>query len=1018
MRKRNRRKASRQGFAREEAALPTVVPPISRRTFMASAGAAGLMLRYAPLMAGIGETAAAPPGALEQAFLSPPDSSKAWVYWWWLDSAASAAGITADLEAMKQQGVSGALLFDAGLGGPDAPQGPLFMSEEWRVNFRHAVKEAARLGLELSINLCSGWNAGGPWVTRELAVKDFVWKETLIGGGAEVDREIPRYVPTPEAPPSAASRLESGFPTVVEDRVDWYRDIAVLACKERDGAWPVEQAFDVTGFMRGERLHWNCPPGQWTILRMGYVVQPIKDDGYRRVQMSSWPTPQWEIDPMSAEAMDVHFSETAEKLIEDAGPLTGKTLKYTHIDSWELGVPTWTTRLIPEFRKRRGYDPIKYLPALAGKKLDTPDLTDRFKWDYRRTIADLIAENYYGRLRELSAKHGLGIHPESGGPYYDHFIDALRILGISDVPMAEFWSSRGPVRGAEDKPRGTSQGVASEFFHTSAKSMPEQFGASVRQAANAAHIYGKPINQAEAFTSFNSDWSEDPYFLKPYGDRAFCMGLTRNVLCYFVQQSTLTDIPGYQWEHVGTHFDRNVTWWPKSNAWFAYLARCQHLLRQGRFVADILYFSGEAIPNFVLLDRKPIKGYDCDVVNAHALLTRADAKNGRLVLADGMSYRYLVIPDGAGDDMSPEVLDKIRALVEGGVTIVGRRPKRSLGLVNYPASQEHVSRLATMLWEGADEKREKTRHVGKGRVIQGTALEKIMAADGLLPDLDLRAITNNIELDWIHRQTERLDIYFVANLSEASGQVEAAFRVLGRIPELWDPVTGDRRSLPEFRQEKSSTVVPLQFAPKQSCFVVFQKPVGNTVNEDGQNFRRTVEVAKLTGPWDVRFDPRWGGPGTVAFQELEDWITRAEEGVKYYSGTATYHKTFDAPDSFVTYLDLGTVKNLAHVRLNGEDLGIVWTAPWRVNVGKVLRAKGNQLEIEVVNLWPNRLIGDGGLPKKDRLTKTNVRTYERILPAAFPCWWNLDCEERKKTGAPATLLSSGLLGPVRLLLEV
>ncbi len=995
----------------------TGVPRISRRAFMASAGAAGLILRCAPLLAGNGDAAAAQLGTLEQAFLSPPDSAKAWVYWWWLDGAASAVGITADLETMKEQGISGVLLFEAGLGGPDAPKGPLFMSEEWRVNFRHAVKEAARLGLEMSVNLCSGWNAGGPWVPRELAIKDFVWKETIIDGGAEIDREIPRYTTTPVDPPSAASNLDSGFAKVQEDPVDWYRDIAVLACRERHGVWSVEQATDVTGFMRGDRLHWNCPAGRWTILRLGYVVQEVTNEGYRQVQMTSWPIPQWEIDPMSSEAMDLHFSETAEKLIEDAGPLTGKTLKYTHIDSWEIGVPTWTNNFIAEFRARRGYDLIKYLPALAGKKLDKPELADRFTWDYRRTVADLIAKNYYGRLSELSAKHGLGIHPESGGPYYDQFINALEVLGISDVPMAEFWSSRGPVRGADGAPRGTSQGVPSEFFRASAKSMPGQFGASVRQAVSAAHIYGKPVSQAEAFTNFNNDWSEDPYFLKPYGDRAFCMGLTRNVLCFFVLQSTLTHIPGYQWEHVGTHFDRNVTWWPKSKAWLTYLARCQHLLRQGRFVADILYFSGEAIPNFVLLDRKPIKGFDFDVINADALLTRADAQNGRLVLADGMSYRYLVIPEGTAEAMSPKVLDKIRELIEGGITVVGQRPKRSLGLVDYPASQAQLTGVAASLWGGVHEKKKNTLRVGQGRVIQNIPLEQVLAADGLPPDLELREITNDIELDWIHRQTERMDIYFVANLSEASGQVEAAFRVSGKAPELWDPVSGDMRNLPEFHREEGRTVVPLQFAPKQSWFIVFQKTVSSEAAKGDKNFRRTLEISKLTGPWEVGFDPRWGGPGTVVFQELEDWITRAEEGIKYYSGTAIYHKTFDAPDAGATYLDLGAVKNLAHVRLNGEDLGIVWTAPWRVNVGKALRAKGNRLEIEVVNLWPNRLIGDGRLPKKDRLTRTNVRTYEPNLPAAFPCWWDLDCEKRKKTGAQPPLLSSGLLGPVRLLAE-
>lgn len=989
---------------------------ISRRVFLARAGAAGLMLRCAPLAAGAGQSTSVEPGELEQAFRQPPDGSKPWVYWWWLDGAASAAGITADLETLKAQGVSGVLLFDAGLGGPDAPQGPLFMSEEWRVNFRHAVQEAARLELEMSVNLCSGWNAGGPWVTRELAIKDFVWKETILDGGSDVAREIPRYTAAPVEPPSAASRLDSGFPKVVQDPVDWYRDIAVLACREREGVWSMSRSIDVTGFMQGDHLHWSCPPGRWTILRIGYAVQEVTPDGYRRVQMSSWPIPQWEIDPMSAAAMDLHFSETAKKLIEDAGPLTGATFKYTHIDSWEIGVPTWTHEFVAEFRRRKGYDPITYLPALAGKTTDTPELAKRFMWDYRRTVADLIAENYYGRLGELSAHYGLGMHPESGGPYYDQFIDALQVLGISDVPMAEFWSSRGPVRGADGAPRGTTQGVPSKFFRTSEKSMPAQFGASVRQAASAAHIYGRPINQAEAFTNFNPDWSEDPDFLKPYGDRAFCRGLTRNVLCSFVHQSTLTDVPGYQWEHVGTHFDRNVTWWPKSNAWLAYLARCQHLLRQGRFVADILYFSGEAIPNFVLLDRKPIEGYDYDVIDAHALLTRAEARSGRLVLPDGMSYRYLVIPDGTAEDMSPEVLDKLRVLIEEGVTLVGQRPKRSLGLVDYPGSQERVIRLGALLW-GSAENGTKIRRVGKGRVIWDTPLEKVMAADALPPDLEFRGETNAVELDWIHRQTDGMDIYFVANLSAVSGQAEVGFRVSGKIPELWDPVTGETGDLPEFHREEGRTVVPLQFAPKQSWFVVFQRPVGSAAAAPARNFRGTSKVLELAGPWEVTFDPRWGGPGAVMFRELQDWITRGEEGVKFYSGTATYRKTFDAPQA-AAYLDLGAVKNVAHVWLNGQDLGIVWTSPWRVDLGQALQEKGNRLEIEVVNLWPNRLIGDGALPKRDRLTKTNVRTYERNLPASFPCWWNLDCEDRKKTGAPAQLLSSGLLGPVSLLAEV
>lgn len=949
---------------------------------------------------------------LEQAFRTPPDSAKPWAYWWWLDGAASAAGITADLEALQAQGIGAVLLMDAGLGGRDAPQGPPFMSEEWRVNFRHAVREAARVGLQLTVNLCSGWNAGGPWVPRELAVKDLVWQETVVEGGTVIDREVPRYRPAPVDPPSAASRLDSGFPVVVTDPVDWYRDIAVLACREQDGAWSLDGIVDLTGSLEGDRLRWDCPPGRWTILRIGYVVQPFTPEGYRQVQLSSWPIPQWEIDPMDPAAMDLHFAETALKLIEDAGPLTGTTFTHTHIDSWEIGVPTWTGRFIEEFRARRGYDPTRYLPALAGKRLDTPDVTARFTWDYRRTVADLVTQNYYGRLAELSARHGLGIHPESGGPYYDHYIDALEVLGVSTVPMAEFWASRGPVRDAEGNPRGTTQGVASDLFRSSAASMPEQFGASVRQAATAGHIYGKPVVQAESFTNFNNDWSEDPDFLKPYGDRAFCMGLTRAVLCYSVHQSSMTDVPGYEWEHVGTHFDRNVTWWSKSGAWLTYLARCQHLLRQGHFAADILYFAGQAIPNFVLLDRKTVPGFDQDVVNADALLTRSQVRDGRLVLKDGPSYRYLVLPDGAADQVSPDVLDAIRSLVEAGATVVGRRPSRSLGLADHPASQAEVERLARLLW--GEEGEAGTRQVGLGRVIPDATIEEVIARDGLRPDLEFRGVPDGLEIDWIHRAADGLDIYFLANLGEGAGEAEAVFRVSGRAPELWDPVSGGIRPLPDHRSEDGRTVVPLGFAAHQSWFVVFRRPATEGSVVRGPNLPRMTHVAELGGPWEVTFDPRWGGPGQVVFETLQDWTTRPEEGIRYYSGTATYRLTFDAPDVTVTHLVLGTVRNLAQVRLNGRDLGIVWTAPWHVRVDGALRARANELEIEVVNLWPNRLIGDGALPASERLTRTNVRTYERELPASFPCWWDPECEERKTTGAPPSLLSSGLLGPVRL----
>lgn len=969
----------------------------TRRSFLMNIATTGIVLSLGtPAVSGQQAPGAAAGDSLEQAFVTPPDSSKVWAWWWWLDSAASKDGITTDLEAMKRQGISGVVIYDAGTGGPEAPKGPLFMSEEWRENFSHAVQEAARLGIEMSVNLCSGWNAGGPWVEREDACKALVWTETIVEGPSNFEGVLSQ--------PELQEVVFSYGPMKPKLKEDWYRDIAVVACRvEHEGTWNTEQAVDLTSATNEGRLKWQVPQGRWTILRLGYTLSQAQ------VKNSSSDQHAWEVDPLSAQALEHHFEHTAAKLVEVAGPLAGKSLKYTQIDSWEIGQPTWTAKFIEEFRTRRGYDPTPYLPALANKKVNSLELTERFQWDYRRTLADLTAENYYGRLSKLSHARGLGTHSESGGPFYTQFINGLECEGTNDIPMAEFWCDRLPLTMVK-----LEQGVSARLFRSTNSAFPDCNFGSIRQAASAAHIYGKPICQAEAYTSFNDDWSEDPFFLKSYGDRAFCQGLTRTVLSFSVHQSDLNAKPGYQWEHVGTHFDRNITWWEKSHAWLTYLARCQHMLQQGLFIADVLYFAGETIPNFVLVDRKPVAGYNFDVIDAQALRTRATSRDGGIRLPDGMSYRYLVLPEEATDKMTPAVLEKIGQLVEGGITLVGSRPQAALGLADYPRLDERIKTLADAIW-GADESTAGTRSVGKGRVIWGSSLEEVIKADNLPPDVELRGVPNHIQFDWIHRRSENADLYFLANGSEGVVEMDAIFRIAGKTPELWDAVTGRVRNLPDFREESGRTLVPMRFEAKQSYFVVFRK---ERFSRRGQtkptNFPILKEISRIAGPWEVTFDPSCGGPGRVTFETLEDWTKRAEESIRYYSGTAKYRKTFDlaaAGKQKQIYLDLGQVKNVAQVWLNGRDLGVVWTAPWRVNIGDAVQEKGNRLEIEIVNLWPNRLIGDGKLPKEQRRTVTNVRTYEAVVSGdiQFTC---PSCEERKKTGKAPELLPSGLLGPV------
>jgi hypothetical protein len=1073
---------------------------------------------------------------LHREFATPPESARAWCYWWWLNGAASKEGITRDFTEMKRQGISGALLFDAGEAGPDAPRGPLFMSPAWREMYKHAVREADRLGITLTVNLCSGWNCGGPWVTPEHAAKKIVGASTTLKGPGKVSIKLPQPAaaggyyrdiavlacpvtegesPAGESPApkvTASSSYQKYSPALAMDGKDdtrwisngdkpgmgptrdkpeylqfdydkpWpaaglylkpypdcgpkeieiqcsedgkaYRtiqratiaaaketviafdeiqaahlrvaflsshafqgkenwnvqvaEIAVLTRAEREkpirtrnGIWESGRTVDLTKSVSDDGLlTWDVPAGAWRVMRIGCTLH-----GSTTQCVGSGPG-GLEIDAMNASAMDAHFAETGAKLIADAGPLAGKSLQYFHIDSWELGQPTWTPAMREEFKKRRGYDLLKFLPALLDGTVDDSETTRRFLADYRRTAADLVAANYYGRLRELTIKGGLrGTHPESGGPFFGHWIDALQCEGINDIPMGEFWRR-------QSEPDG-------EISYWPPRNNP-----SVKQAACAAHIYGKPICQAEAFTDIHAgDWTATPWNMKDIGDQAFCHGLTRYVLCFWVHQPNLKDIPGYQWVNVGTHFDTNITWWNMGRAWLTYVARCQHMLRQGRFVADFAYFQGEEIPGFIAPRdlQQPLRpaGFDYDAMNAEVLLKRAAAKDGRLVLPDGMSYRYLVLPHHAGWTVSPAVLGKIAELAKGGVTIIGPpvrgpkgRPARAIGLTDYPECDKQVARLADELW-GPQAAESGNRPCGAGRVIWGKTLDEIVKADAVAPDVEFRDAGSNAKFDWIHRRGDDCDIYFLSNQAAVPASVTAVFRVggtstangAGKQPELWDAVTGQVRDLPEWSEKDGRSAVPLTFAARQSWFVVFRKRAGGGPStalragsqKEAANFPRIKVAQQIAGPWEVSFDPNWGGPESVVFEKLDDWSKRPEPGVKYYSGTACYRKTFDLPETLRqgkrrVYLDLGLVTDLAAVRVNGKDLGVVWTAPWRVEITDAVKPAGNQLEIDVVNLWPNRLIGDAGLPPEKRRTVTNVTTYKKDSP----------------------LLESGLLGPVTL----
>jgi len=1069
----------------------------------------------------LAQAAHAAPDPLAAGFAQPPHSAKPWVYWWWLDSNVSTKGITRDLEEMKRQGVGGALVFDAGIG-KTSPVGPKFMSPAWRELFKHAAREADRLGLELSFNICSGWNCGGRWVTPAHALKRIVWSEVRVKGASSVSQALvqPRttggyykdiavlaarlpasvevdqdgrsamekasvkltagssyqqYTAAMAVDRNAASRWISNgdkpgmgpteakpefirfdFPkpfaagglfispyahcgprdcqlqvsqdgktfktlrrftaverrpqTVTFDEVrsktfrlvitssypyqgkeNWNVQIAEIQLltkaekPQKMNPSPTSVLLDSRSIVNltdkmdsAGRLAWNAPKGTWLIFRFGQTLTG------KRTKCVSRGSGGYEIDILSTEALDMHFAQTGAKVVADIGPLAGKTLKYLHDDSWESGEPNWTPRMAEQFRRLRGYDLLTYLPVLAGATVDSKAISARFARDFSRTLADLVADSHYGHFRDLARRSGMGIHPESGGPFFVSTMDALMNLGRSDIPMGEFWIRR-------SEPNGP-------IWWTNKYAVCD----TVKQAATAAHVYGKKLCQAEAFTNMGRNWEEDPYMMKAIGDRALCAGLTRIMLCFYVHQPQLDIKPGYQWPGAGTHFDRNITWWNQIHAFTSYISRSQFLLQQGLFVADVCYYVGADVPCYVpekTMMKPPLPpGRDCDSINFEVLMTRMSVKDGRLVLPDQMSYRLLVLPQR--DTMTPEALQRIASLVEAGATVVGPKPSRSPSLRGYPKCDRKVKELADKLWGPCDGETVKEHAFGKGRVIWGKTLAEILRADRIAPDFEYSAAGKDARLDYIHRRAGEAEIYFVSNQMDRIEKALCTFRVAGRQPELWDAVTGHMRDAVAFTQMRAGrTAVPLVLPPRGSTFVVFRKAIGASRNGSAAtNTPAPSQAMAITGPWNVRFDPKWGGPGQVVFEKLVDWTKRPEEGIKYYSGTATYRKTFDLPNVLRqgrkrVYLDLGKLKNLARVRLNGKDLGVVWTAPWRVEVTSAVKSIANSLEIDVVNLWPNRLIGDARLPAAKRLTKTNVTKFS--------------------TGRHE-LLESGLLGPVTL----
>lgn len=711
-------------------------------------------------------------------------------------------------------------------------------------------------------------------------------------------------------------------------------------------------------------LDWDVPAGRWTILRMGYSLTGAKNR----------PAPPsgsgYEADKLSAKHMEAYYHGYFDPLAEALGPLFGTSLRYVLMDSWEAGRQNWTEEMIDEFQRRRGYDPTPYLATLTGRVVETAEISDRFLWDFRRTLADMWADHHYGVMADLLEKQGIGIYAEAAGVSLEIPEDTLLNKSKVAIPMGEFWAGK---------------------MHP-----PLMYYQDVRGAASASHVYGKTLVAAEAFTGGGY---ESSYTLKKISDYWFAQGLNRIVFHTSAHQPLDTK-PGNTM--VGTHIHRNVTWAEQAGPFMDYLARQSFLLQQGLFVADLAYLLNEGAPSTMPiwgagLTPKLPEGYDFDYLNADVLLHRMSVgPDGRLMLPDGMSYRVLVLPQT--DRMRPELLQKIRELVSRGATVVGPKPVSSPSLMGFVDADRRVQTLAAEVWGDLDGVSRTIHYYGKGRIVWGLPLDDVLSSLEIAKDVEFSKGLD-ADLAWIHRRTPDVDIYYIANLTDASQDVQARFRVGGKEAELWYPDTG-RVEPASYRIVENRTTVPLHLLPRQSVFVVFRRAASSPARTVPQ--RAVSALATVDGPWDVTFPANLGAPEKIQLADLESWTAHADSGVKYFSGTATYTTTMQVPQDWFQsrarlMLDLGTVHDVAEVSVNGEWFATLWKPPYQVDVTEALEPGANRLEIRVTNQWTNRQMGDRLAPPDEKVLDTPAFPFG---PMGGP---------RGRTPEPP---ASGLLGPV------
>ena len=933
---------------------------------------------------------------IEKEFFNPPDWAKPHTWWHFVDGHISKEGITKDMESWKDVGIGGFQHFMIGWRIPFG--GVEYNSPEFHKYMAHAMSEADRLGLEAAFNSAAGWSStGGPWVKPEHSMKMIIWSETKIKGSSELTIQLPLpklnkkqqaynfyrdiaviAFPTPkndqyrlpswEAKSLTELRARSDklIPTFEEAPLD-----AVIAAADVQN---ISNKMDDNGL-----LIWDAPKGNWTVLRIGFTTtgastKPVTKGGLGL-----------EIDKMSREAADVHWDELVEKMIEDADGK--KALQTILIDSYEVGHQNWTDDFPKLFESKNNYDIIPNLLCMTGRIVQSTDYTERFLWDVRKTVSELTYQNYFLYFKEKSHQRGLLLACE---PYGTGSFDASEVAKMTDLTMTEFWIRETP------------------WFR---RNLWEWTGQIV---SSAAHLTGKSVVGAEAFTRMQGDWTAHPYNMKIVGDRALANGVNRYLFHTSVHQPWNDDVkPGFTMGQFGTQFHRNNTWFYKSKEWLKYISRCQYIMQKGDYSSDILVLYGDnrGFNNLIgqeePIDMDYIPGYRFDLAEIGTLQNLSVDDSGAIRATHNgtlLKNKYQLLQLKRADVMNIESMELLGKLAKQGAKIFAPRPIRTPSLSNFKSADHRLRKLVEKYWDsGLIETPDKFDH----------ALLKIQP-DCELPD----------SMEYSHHSIDGKNFYFVSNQTYKPRTVTGKFRVSGKLPEIWHPETGSIYPAPNWRTTPDGrTEVDLKLSKAESVFVVFREKT----NKDGNSTLLPTyhEIEQINNPWQVEFDEHMVPGGKIKLDKLIPLNEHADFNIRHFSGTATYKTKFTIEKlAEPMFIDLGDVQVIAEISLNGKPFKTLWKPPFRLDISDIVQSGVNDLQVKVTNLWVNRLIGDEYFPTWEGRNKGNQEkrgNFYNSLPdwlvneepmpddnkKAFSAWCHWTKDDK--------LLPSGLIGPVTIL---